>query len=271
MSDTPTPSTPIPSQKLLNAKGLYMEGIRDGRVEEATEKYIGDRYIQHSTGVRDGVEGFREFFTEFLERTPQREIEVIRAIEDGNYVFLHVHQVLNGGEAEWITADLFDTDDEDKIIEHWDVIAPVSATSVSGHTQLDGATEVTDLAATEANKEIVRRFLTEIFQEGRIERASEYISTESYIQHNPNVADGIEGLEAFVAGLAEQGVTMRCDRIHRLIGQGNFVVSLTEVTFGDDAYAAFDIFRLEEGKIVEHWDNAEPIPPEAEWANSGKF
>jgi predicted SnoaL-like aldol condensation-catalyzing enzyme len=49
------------SQKLRNAIALYMEGIRDGKVKEAIEKYSGDRYTQHSTGVKDGKEGFIEF------------------------------------------------------------------------------------------------------------------------------------------------------------------------------------------------------------------
>ena len=47
------------NQKLANTTGLYLEGIRDGNVREAVEKYTGDRYTQHSTGVADGVEGLR--------------------------------------------------------------------------------------------------------------------------------------------------------------------------------------------------------------------
>ncbi|MGH8239026.1 MAG: hypothetical protein ACREXP_18680 [Steroidobacteraceae bacterium] len=50
------------SQKLESAKSLYLEGIRDGQAREAVTKYTGDRYTQHSAGVRDGVEGFVEFF-----------------------------------------------------------------------------------------------------------------------------------------------------------------------------------------------------------------
>jgi predicted SnoaL-like aldol condensation-catalyzing enzyme len=69
------------SQKLENAKKLYLEGIRDGKIE-AVKKYSGNRYIQHSTGVKDGT-------------------------------------------ARWITADLFDTDENDKLIEHWDNMEPI--------------------------------------------------------------------------------------------------------------------------------------------------
>jgi len=59
--------------KLDNAIALYMEGIRDGNARQAVETYTGDRYTQHSTGVRDGVEGFVEFFEPFIERNPSRD------------------------------------------------------------------------------------------------------------------------------------------------------------------------------------------------------
>ena len=86
--------------KLDNAIALYMDGIRDGNAREAVTKYTGDRYTQHSTGVRDGVEGFVEFFEPFLERNPVRDIQIIRSFEDGQYVFLQAYQNLGNGEAE---------------------------------------------------------------------------------------------------------------------------------------------------------------------------
>lgn len=120
------------SQKLENAKNLYLEGIAQGRVREAIEKYTGTCYTQHSTGVRDGVAGFVEFFEPFLVRYPHRDIRILRSVEEGPCVFLHVYQNLNHGGAEWITMDLFDTDSIDKIVEHWDVIAPAAKQTVSG-------------------------------------------------------------------------------------------------------------------------------------------
>ncbi|MEA1904048.1 MAG: nuclear transport factor 2 family protein, partial [Actinomycetota bacterium] len=80
------------NRKLANATALYMEGIRDGRVRAAVAAYTGDRYTQHSTGVADGVEGFVAFFEPFVERTPVRDIRVIRSIVDGDFVFVQVYQ-----------------------------------------------------------------------------------------------------------------------------------------------------------------------------------
>ncbi len=258
-------------QKLENAKALYLEGIRDGNAREAVTQYTGDRYTQHSTGVADGVEGFLAFFEPFIERNPQRDIRIVRGLEDGQYVFLQAYQELNGGTSKWITTDLFDTDANDKIIEHWDVIGPVVDDTLSGHSQIDGPTEVTELEKTEANKALVTEFLNDVLLEGNVDRVGQYISSQSYIQHNPQVADGIEGFGAYAAKLAEQGAPMRYQDIFKVVGQGNIVVSYCKMAMANDGYAVFDIFRLEDGLIVEHWDNMEIILPPDQWGNSGKF
>ena len=112
-------------KRLENAKSLYLEAIRDGRAAEAIRRYSGARYTQHSTPVKDGQEGFIEFFEDFYERNPIRDIEVVRGFEDGPFVFLHVVQNLNNGEYRYVTADIFETDDDAKMIEHWDVMEEI--------------------------------------------------------------------------------------------------------------------------------------------------
>lgn len=255
-------------KKLENAINLYFEGIRDGRVREAVTKYTGARYTQHSTGVKDGVEGFVEFFEPFIERNPKRDIQIVRAIEDGQYVFLHVYQSLNEGETEWVTTDFFDTDENDKIIEHWDVISEYAPQTPSGHTSIDGPTEFTDLEETLENKQLVRDLISDVLIGELPENIDNYISGERYIQHNAEVPDGLEHFKPLA--LAEDKPLVY-EEIVLLVGQGSFVATLCKAFWEGQAFAQVDIFRIEEGKAVEHWDNAEPIPPEDEWVNSGKF
>lgn len=257
--------------RLDNAKALYLEAIRDGNYVEAVEKYAGSRYTQHSTPVRDGREGFIDFFADFVERNPIRDIEIVRGFEDGQYVFLHVVQSLNNGESRYVTADIFDTDDDAKMIEHWDIIAEMADETLSGHSQVDGPTEPTDLDKTEQNKAFVRSFLDDVLIGGDYDRLPEYISSDAYVQHNPDIADGLDGLGTFVAELAEEGKAMVYVEVHNVIGSGNFVAALSKVNLGDTAMAVIDLFRIESGKIVEHWDVIEPIPPQDTWVNSGKF
>ncbi|MEM6307466.1 MAG: nuclear transport factor 2 family protein [Pseudomonadota bacterium] len=257
--------------RTANAIGLYLEGIRDGNMAQALDKYTGDRYTQHSTGVRDGKDGFIEFFGPFLERNPIRDIQIKRTIEDGQYVFVHVYQNLNNGEAEWVTADIFDTDADGKIIEHWDVIAEYKWPTVSGRSMVDGPTDIADLDQTDANKAVIEGFVQDVLIGGQTDKVTDYISTEQYDQHNPDVGDGLDGFGAYLQQIGAAGTPMQYVKVHRLLGQGNFVVIYSHMKMGADDFAVIDLFRLKAGKIVEHWDVQEKIAPKDQWNNSGKF
>ncbi len=248
-----------------NAKALYIEGIRDGNYVEAINAYTGDRYTQHRTPVKDGRDGFIEFFADFVERNPDREIEIVRAFEDGRYVFLQAVQALNGGEFRYVTADIFDTDDEGKLIEHWDIIAQMGETTASGRTEIDGATELTNLADTELNKQLVRRFVDKVLVAGQLDLLPGLMVVDC-AQHNARIADGVEAFKAFA-----KKSSMRYIEVHNVIGCGNFVAVLAEREESGSRQAVIDLYRVEDGKIVEHWDVIEDITPKDTWVNSGKF
>lgn len=104
-----------------NARKLYIEGIGEGNYTTAIEKYAGDEYIQHSTGVETGKEGFKEFFADFTLRHPKREMKIIHSFEEENLAFLFVVQNLDGKD-KWVTMDIFRGDEKNMLVEHWDVI-----------------------------------------------------------------------------------------------------------------------------------------------------
>ncbi|MGI9538950.1 MAG: nuclear transport factor 2 family protein [Miltoncostaeaceae bacterium] len=257
--------------RLENAKRLYMEGIRDGRPREAIERYAGARYTQHSTGVPDGKEGFVAFFEDFLARNPEREIDIVRGFEDGRYVFLQAAQTLNGGQFRYVTADIFETDDAGRMVEHWDVIAEMVEETASGRTQIDGPGEPVDLDRTEHNRELVTRFLNDVLVGGRLDRLADFVSVENYAQHNVEIEDGLDGLIAALGRLRRQGQALSYRSVHRVLACGSFVAALSHVDIGDKELAVVDLFRVAEGLIVEHWDVMEEIPPREQWANGGKF
>ena len=252
-------------QRLDNATSLYLDAIQDGDYAEAINAYAGARYTQHSTPVKDGREGFIEFFADFVERNPIRDIEIIRAFEDGQHVFLHVVQTLNNGEYRYVTADIFDTDDNAKLIEHWDIIDELRDTAAGDRSQIDGATEVSDVDETEANKALVTRFVTEVLIGGAHDRMPEFVAP-GYAQHTPSLGDGIASFQAFAGEAA-----LRYIEIHRVVGSGNFVAVLAESEFDAKRHAVIDLYRVDEGKVIEHWDVTEEITPEDTWVNSGKF
>ena len=95
-----------------------------------------------------------------------------------------------------------------------------------------------------------------------------YINPNKYIQHNLAVGDGLEGFGAVVANAPEGGFKAK---VVRAFEDGDFVFLHTEYDFFGPK-AGFDVFRFEDGKIVEHWDIIQPIPSKEEWKNdNGKF
>jgi predicted SnoaL-like aldol condensation-catalyzing enzyme len=247
------------SRKLENATNLYMEGIRDGNARQAVTKYTGRRYTQHSTGVRNGIEGFVEFFEPFLERCPVRDIRVIRSVADGQYVFLQAFQDINNGEAKWVTTDLFDTDQDDKIIEHWDVISAFEPSAESDNDQINGPTEIQDVEATDENKETIRNFMCDVMVLSQSDKLDSYINRDALVIH---CSSDTGSFEEYVGAY---------NQVFKIIGQGNFVVAYSRVLREGQELARFDLFRLRNGRIEEIWVNQEIVPPKQEWVNGGKF
>jgi predicted SnoaL-like aldol condensation-catalyzing enzyme len=103
-----------------------------GEPAEAVRRYVCAEYIQHNPLVRDGKEGFIEYFDEMAREYPHREIEFVRAVAEGDLVALHTHQVWPGGK-EYVTMDFFRFDENGKIVEHRDSIQQVPSETKSGN------------------------------------------------------------------------------------------------------------------------------------------
>ena len=233
-------------------------------MQEVLDNYMGDTYTQHSTGVKDGKEGFREFFEDFFKRNPKRDIRIVRCLSDGPYVFLHVYQNLNNGAAQWVTTDLFRSDENGRIVEHWDVIDAYQKNE-SGPDPIFGEFDIRDIEKTEDNKNTVRLFLTEVVQNHSMNRFDHYVSN-LLIQHDSQFGQTAADWKSYIM---DHDVTY--DFVFKTIGQGNFVVTYSNVLMDGTAYAQFDLFRLKDGKLAEHWSNKEPVPARPELVNSGKF
>lgn len=236
---------------------------------EAVDQYFAPDYIQHNPMFPSGVDG-QKGVVGFLAGTEGFKADYVRVIADGDMVAVHARYEGFGPQAT-IDFDVFRVENG-MIVDHWDNLIPEAAPNPSGRTQIDGATEITDLDKTEENKAKVLEFITESLIEHQEVNITDYISPVTYIQHNPMVADGLEGFGAFMAQMAEQGISMDYSKVHHMIGEGNFVLTMSEGTLGAEAMAFYDLFRLEDGLIVEHWDVIASMPgPDAPANDAGKF
>jgi predicted SnoaL-like aldol condensation-catalyzing enzyme len=224
------------------------------------------KYIQHNLAVADGLGGFAEL----LKQLPagSAKVDTVRAFEDGEFVFAHTAYDFFGPK---IGFDIFRFENG-RIVEHWDNLQETAGPNPSGHTMTDGPTAATDRDKTEANRTLVRAFVDDVLVNGRMETLGGYFDGDNYIQHNPQIPDGLSGLGAALQALAKRGITMKYDRIHQILAQGNFVLAVSEGTLRGQHTSFYDLFRVQGGKIAEHWDVIEPIAPKEQWKNqNGKF
>lgn len=240
---------------------------------QKAKSLINDDYIQHNLSYGTGADAFAGS-VEYLGNAPVKTtLKNIRAFEDGQYVFLH--NVYNfAGAGEQVAFDIFRFENG-KIAEHWDNLAALAKPNPSGRTQIDGPAEITDKEKTLENKELVRGFVEDILMGKNPDKLTSYFNGNSYVQHNTAIADGLDGLGAALADYAKNGINMIYNKIHMVLGQGNFVLVVSEGTLGTKENPVptsyYDLFRVENGKIAEHWDVIESIKQTDRANNNGKF
>lgn len=218
------------------------------------------RYIQHNPQTHEGSEGLAVLFKRLSETAPR--VNIVRAFEDGAFVFAHTEYDFSRRN---IGFEVFRFEDG-QAVEHWDNIQARQGPNASGHSMVDGATGVSDVELTEQNRAFVRAFVETVLIAGGHERITDFIDTTNYVEHNPRLTDDIAALRA------ELVEAVRYQHLHRVLAEGNFVLTVCEGAFRGVHSAFYDLFRVANGKIVEHWDTVEAIAPRAQWKNdNGKF
>ncbi|MCB9616778.1 MAG: nuclear transport factor 2 family protein [Sandaracinus sp.] len=232
-----------------------LDAVMVRRDPDAVDRYFAEPYLQHNPQVPSGLEALRGLVAG-IAQSPTFRYERFRVVADGDLVA--VHGRYTGWQPEPLIAlDLFRVEDG-RIVEHWDGLQPEAGPNPSGHTMVDGPTAISGREHTDANRALVRSFVEGVLVNGDMSLLPERISTTTYVQHNPQVADGLDGLGAFVASLAEQGLSFRYHRLHRIVAEGDFVVTQSEGELGGEHLVFYDLFRVADGRIVEHWDVIQP-------------
>ena len=150
---------------------------------DIAKELLAEDYIQHNLAYGTGRDAFISSVEYLASADEKTTVENIRAFEDGDKVFLQT--VYNfAGAGEQVAFDIFRFDNKGKIAEHWDNLAAKVEPNPSGHTQIDGTMEVTDLDKTEENRKLVEDFLYDVMQGNNLDKTPDYFDGDTYIQHN---------------------------------------------------------------------------------------
>lgn len=268
ISDSQSSTTPTMSKK--QTVGTFLGAV--AKQDTTTmRKWANADYIQHNPFVPTGLEPFIGLLPVLKEHGTYAEN--VRMFEDGNYVFMHNiwHNAKPFGAEEMVAFDIIRVDENGKVAEHWDAMTVLVKETASGRSQTDGPTAVEDLDKTEANKALVKGFVEDLLMGKNPGKIAEYISAEQYDQHNPGVKDGLSGVVEAVQYLTSQNNMFQYSKIHKVLGEGNFVLTVSEGEWSGKSQVFYDLFRVKEGKLVEHWDVIQPIPTEGLANTNGMF
>jgi len=243
-----------------------LKGIETG--DEASVAVVSsDKYIQHNPQTHEGGVGLAALFKQLAKSSPR--VNIVRVFSDGDYVFAHTKYDFGSSR---IGFEIFRFEGN-LTVEHWDNIQPREGPNPSGHTMVDGPTEATDLDRTENNRDIVRSFVGEVLINGQLDKLEHYIDEGCFTEHSSHFGDDLSALRSALSDPASNdSITIKYDRVHRILAEGNFALSVSEGFLNEAHTSFYDLYLVANGKIVEHWDTTEAIPPRSEWKNdNGKF
>jgi len=229
---------------------FYKKAIGEKDLEYASG-IVTEDYIQHNPHVKTGKKGFLEAIA-FLKKIPQPKntpAPTMRIIVDKEFVAVHMAITLGGQKK--IVLDLFRLENG-LIAEHWDAIQVESDSTLNGNSEIEGPIAILDERNTTKNKQLVVDYTKYILIDKAFEKLASFVH-QDVIQHNPKIKNGRNAIRDYL-----RKVTLL--KVHKVIGQGNFVMTQSEAIKDGKDLVQYDIYRLDKGLIVEHWSVVQEIP-----------
>lgn len=263
----------------------FWRSIVNGGHVELADEMLAEHYAQHSPALPTGRAAFKQIFSAVprLEQIPALvSPPLVSIIAEGDLVVMTLAETLplpqGGGSYTSTHFNMFRVADG-RLVEHWhSVQTPPSPTlplpEDGGPHPVTGASGTDQLALLQAadpvlarNKRLVFDVWRQIVDAGREELADLYLRAD-YIQHNPAAATGRDGFKTYFARQPDRPIdTALRNPLVAMVAQGDLVVQAIGFEFPHPHHAGrrytttwFDMFRIEDGRLAEHWDGATLAP-----------
>lgn len=189
-------------------------------------------------------------------------VKIARVFEDNDTVVLHTIYTYPD-DTQKIAFDLVTFNKDGEMTERKTYRQPLITDTKSGRSMYDGETDIKDIDRTEENKKAVSDYLESVIgvntnkaDDFFADKANDFFDGDNQIQHSPYLPDTVSGLMKAGIERIKQGKVVDYQKIDTVLGQGNFVLIISEGHYGKGSPQAIfcDLYRLENGKLVEHWD-----------------
>lgn len=269
---TSTDTTSTESASAQNAKivankkivtGLYQD-VFNGHKTDQIDTYLADDYKEHDPLVATGKEAFKTYLTSYIQKNPDYNVNVKGMIGQNDLVAVMNYPMTNQDDPGQAAVDIFRIADG-KIAEHWNTVQPVTGAASMIQNLLPNASTSADVAATDkavvaSNASFVSNFFNSFFVDHNTDAASGVVS-ESLVQHNVKMKDGIEPLvNNYLAQFRANPDSTAT--VVNMIAEGDLVLIQSQMKQNADnaGQSVVQIFRVENNEIAEMWMLSQDVP-----------
>ncbi|MDX3693349.1 nuclear transport factor 2 family protein [Streptomyces europaeiscabiei] len=241
-----------------------LKGVFEDGDTAVVDRYVRPDYIQHNPLAPDGAETLKGLAAAVSGQFPDAVYGIERVVSQGDLVLVHSNVVLTPGTRGSAVFDIFRFQGG-RIAEHWDVAQEVPESSANGNDMFSTVSrprtsEPGPTWLTSYNEKLVTKAFDRLLVRKDLSAIDTYWGPE-YHQHNPNIPDGVAGVRAGLGAYFQQFPDLAVSR-KRVIAEGDLVAVHSHYVNapGERGQAVLDLFRVRNGKIVEHWDVLQDVP-----------
>ncbi|MGL1920725.1 MAG: nuclear transport factor 2 family protein [Hyphomicrobiales bacterium] len=231
----------------------YLQNVMAAKNPKIVDQYMAENIIQHGPRAADGLKGMKKYLKSQPGGKTPMKIEPFRILKEDDLIIVETNLFNANRDQHYM--HMFRVENN-KIIEYWEGEASIRPDKPN---QFKGPNKISDLDKTQQNKLLAIDFINDVYVEENAEKAIDYVAA-NFLQHDTRKNSGAQGVVDYINKQKKRKMGFRYVTMHHVIAEGNFVMILGEAKLAKAKFSVFDIYRIEDGKIAEHWNVTEKTP-----------